>query len=452
MIDGSSPGEQFNPTIGGLVVAWQDNRSGRWDVYAKDLVTNIVTQITHNSSGSNSTIPNVSGRLVAYTTNSSSVCSVVVTNFDTLATTVLNTNTGCVGGQTVDISGTRVTYVTDPTLTGSPHLVVYDLLTGVETRATVSGNQQNPHISGDWVAYEEVSGTGAAAYQSIKLYNIPSKSTFVAVPGTSATNSAFLNDIDGTKVAYTGNASGVNHIYVYEFTATTANSYPTDCTHLNGAVAAYSATFTRTQGQSDDYTASFSAPAGPGLVCVASTQCDDGRVRVNGADLSLESEDDGRWHHHGDRSSPGQALVALTASGNTLSVDLDSESGCSVAVNVYAMNPIGSTRPGDDDCDDENDGDGRGHQGDAHFGGGKCHHHADAQAFPGSNSTNAPSTTSSGAYPGASGWNDRTLRSETSLGCSSGGRGIDAVAMLILLSAVAVFPRRARSAAAPSRR
>jgi beta propeller repeat protein len=456
--------QETNPSVGGTVVAWETNQNGSFDIYAKDLSTGTVKQITSNGGVNNSHTPNVSGRLIAYSTQTSTSCQIFVTNFDTLTTTQLTNTAGC--NQSTDISGNLVTYAANRTgASGTTHVYVYDLTTDTETQATTTGSQQNPHISGNWVAYEDVETSSSGSFSSIMLYYVPTGSVFTAVAGTSPADSAFLNDIDGMNVAYTGNASGSDHIYVYEFTATVSNPDPTDCNHLNGASPLFSATYTRQSGQSDDYYASFSAQPGLGLVCVSGSQCPDANVEVNWSFLFIDTDNGngngngwGGWGGHGHGgSSSAQATTRLWPKDNWVHADLDSPDGCAVTVDVYAMgSPDGGT--GDGDCDD--DGDGDHHHGDHGWGGGgdHCHPHphydmalSGGSSAGGSHDVSATTSVSltaslansSSAYPGAAGWDGRVTRPETGLGCSTAGQGLDAALLLTLLAAVAMLPKRA---------
>ncbi|HEV3139403.1 MAG TPA: hypothetical protein VGY57_02740, partial [Vicinamibacterales bacterium] len=208
---------QVSPSVGGSLVAWMDDRNSTqgnsiWDIYAKDLTTGVEKRLTTNTLGPFSVNPNVSGRLVAYATQSTSSiqstsCQVFVTNFDMLVTTQLTNTTGC--NTSTDISGNRVVYQADRD--GNQDIYVFDLTTNTETRISLPGLQRGPHISGDWVSFEDVSsGTSA-----ILLYHVPTAALFIAV--SSPTSNAFLNDIDGFRVVFTGDATGTHQIYVLEF-------------------------------------------------------------------------------------------------------------------------------------------------------------------------------------------------------------------------------------------
>jgi beta propeller repeat protein len=209
----NTPGAtQMNPGIGGDIVAWRDSRSGGLSIYGKSLSAGTEKRV---SSGSNDDTPNVSNGVVVYSSRGATTCQVFVTNFATGVTTqITNSATGC--NSSTDISGNIVVF--QAARDADQDIYVYNLATARETRVSLPGLQRNPHVSGDWVAFEDV----ATATSAIKLYHVPSGTVFTAVAST--TSNAYLNDIDGTRVAYTGDAAANLDIYLYEFTATVASS------------------------------------------------------------------------------------------------------------------------------------------------------------------------------------------------------------------------------------
>jgi beta propeller repeat protein len=220
------------PGVDGSLVAWQDFASGVGEIVAVDLSAGIPRQLT-NGAGNASSSPNVSGRYVVYSTSFGATCQVFVTNFDTLVTTQLtNSPTGC--NRSTDISGNHVVYESDRA--GDQDIYIYELGTGTETRVGLPGVQQNPHVSGDWVAFEDLTSAGVS---SIRLYHIPSGTLLTAVQANTALESASLNDIDGTRVAYTSAAAGNLDIYVFEFSVNSGQDAP---------VTATGATFDATEG------------------------------------------------------------------------------------------------------------------------------------------------------------------------------------------------------------
>jgi len=214
-----SLGSGLNPSIDGTLVAWFDNSSGNYQIMATDLnVPGAVKQLTNNSGNNNSLAPNVSGRTVVYslgTDSSYAHCQIHVTNFDTLSTRQITASpNGC--NSSPDISGNYVVYQADRVNTPpiNQNIYVYDLAANTETQISLPNFQQNPHVSGDWVSFDDV----ANGISSILLYHIPSGTVLTAVQATTNLQSAFLNDIDGTNVAYTSDASGSDNIYLFRFT------------------------------------------------------------------------------------------------------------------------------------------------------------------------------------------------------------------------------------------
>lgn len=209
-VAGDPGSSQINPAISGSVVAWEDRSSGNAEIFARDLsdLSSSATKRLTNSAATERD-PAVSGSKVAYAYASvaGGSCQIFVTDFVTLATVQLTTAAAC--HRLPGISGNRVVYEADRD--GNQDIFVFDLVTNAETRINLSGVQRNPNISGDWVAFEDVS----AGDSDIKLYHVPSGTLFTAVATAS---NEFLNDIDGRRVAYTSDAAGNLDIYLYEFT------------------------------------------------------------------------------------------------------------------------------------------------------------------------------------------------------------------------------------------
>ncbi len=98
--------DEQNPAIGGTVVAWTDNRSGTFDIWAKDLASGTTKQIT-NTPAANENTPAVNAGRIAYERrNADYTCDILVTDFATLVTRQLTANAGCNG--LPDISGNIV--------------------------------------------------------------------------------------------------------------------------------------------------------------------------------------------------------------------------------------------------------------------------------------------------------------------------------------------------------
>jgi beta propeller repeat protein len=212
-------GYSFSPAIDGSLVAWVDGSTGSTNIYAVDLnVPGAVKQLTQNAANNNSLTPSVSGRNVAYSTGAdphSNVCQVFVTNFDSLTTTQLtNSANGCNG--TVNIDGNYVVYQANRD--GDQDIYVYNMTTLTETRIALPGLQQNAHISGDWVSFEDVASAPTANVSSLRLYQISIGVVYTAVQASTQLQSAFLNDLDGYNLAYTSAAAGNYDIFLFRFT------------------------------------------------------------------------------------------------------------------------------------------------------------------------------------------------------------------------------------------
>ncbi|MGE5892612.1 MAG: TolB family protein, partial [bacterium] len=144
--------DQSNPGISGPIVAWEDYRAGQADIWAMDLSTNEVKQITHTTVRESDPAVNA-GRIAYQQVNTDGTCQIFVTDFDTLVTDQITTQTGCHGNP--DINGDTVVY--DGIRSGERDIFVYNLVTRNETRLALAGVQRNPNVSGDWVAFEDMS-------------------------------------------------------------------------------------------------------------------------------------------------------------------------------------------------------------------------------------------------------------------------------------------------------
>ena len=224
----------FSPAIDGSLVAWVDGA----EIWGLDLSpSGTRKQITNNGATTNQRglAPNVSGRNIAYhvLNTSTAFCDVFVTNFDSGNTMQLtNGASGC--NSVPDIDGNYVVYQSSrnsqpgcspppisPTATNCSQIFVYDLNAKKETAVPTTGLgaiQQNPHISGDWVSFEDVTLSNTANVSSLRLYQISTSTVYTSVQATTQLQSAFLNDIERQNILYTSAAAGNYDIYLFQFT------------------------------------------------------------------------------------------------------------------------------------------------------------------------------------------------------------------------------------------
>lgn len=196
-------------TIDHGLVAWIDRRNGSQEIYACNLTDSEERRITFSAR------PNLrpdvgNGRIVWYQYDSSfSTCDIYCYDWASGTTRqITNTPTGDERlpgsyGNTIVYQGTR---------DGEKDIYVYDLVSSEERRLMLPGDQLNPNISGDFIAFEDLS----SGLYHVSLWHLPTDTVY-DIPA--APSSQFLNNIDGNRVVYTDDRSYQQDIYMYTFTA-----------------------------------------------------------------------------------------------------------------------------------------------------------------------------------------------------------------------------------------
>lgn len=196
----SSPADQINPAVSSQLVAYEDYSSGGSDIckYSRlDSTTACLSKPWDQVS------PAVSGASVVYI-DVAAGSSVVLWNTASGATQTLDAGFAA----SPDIDGTHVVYAYGAP--GGNDVVTYDLASGTRKVLQLAGDQVNPHISGDWISFEDqVTGVSHLA-----LWNYVTGE--VEHPNVSA-NSQSLNDINGHRVVYTDNRNGNLDVFMLEF-------------------------------------------------------------------------------------------------------------------------------------------------------------------------------------------------------------------------------------------
>jgi len=248
----TGPGDQLLPDVSGSRIVYTDTSSGAGDILLYDISTGTTTALTNDSTGQSN--PAVSSRLIAWEEFGVADRHIVVRDV------VLGTTTTMTGG--VDqgfpsASGAKVVYINNDGVTSAVDvydadtLVTSQIYAGPAANATIdgthvaialfnaidgdiavfdtsgvrlatlslAGDQGNPHISGEWVSFEDFS-MGAA---HVGLWHWTTGDVYFPTPLTSRQQ---LNAISGNRMVYTDDRSGDLDIYVYEFTVTSADSTP----------------------------------------------------------------------------------------------------------------------------------------------------------------------------------------------------------------------------------
>jgi TolB protein len=210
--DKENSGRVFNsvdPATDGTIVAWQDNRDGNNEIYAKDLETGEERRITDATDVDSR--PAVSdGRIVWQRCMAGATCDIWSYDWASETTTQI-TNTPSVNEMNPDVNGQNIVYQTN--VNGNSDIAVFNLNTRMEQVPPLEQAQANPHVWAENVAMDDLSG----GLYHITLWNIPSGGIYHLTSGMSG---QYLNSIWDTRVAYTDDRNGDLEIYMFTFTLT----------------------------------------------------------------------------------------------------------------------------------------------------------------------------------------------------------------------------------------
>ncbi len=167
-VDENLSGAQMEPDVSSGVVVWQDNRSGNWDIYMKDVYgTDGPVAVTTNMA--DQTMPSIDGSTVVWQDQRD----------------------------------------------GDWDIYRYDITTGGETSVrNASGNQERPVVSGAWVAWQDDS----AGNWDIYAYNLD---TDELIQVTSHERDQINPAISGTVLTWEDYRHGLGEIYTYDFESRT---------------------------------------------------------------------------------------------------------------------------------------------------------------------------------------------------------------------------------------
>jgi beta propeller repeat protein len=209
------PFNSVDPATDGTIVVWEDSRDGNMEIYAMDLGTHEERRISTNTDVDSR--PAVSdGRIVWQRCQAGGTCDIYLYNWAD-ETMQQITNTPLSNERNPDINGQNIVYQSDRD--GNSDICTYHLDTGTEERLTLAGDQANPHVWGDNVAFDDL--TSGLYYE--KLWNMPSGSVFDLTGGASG---HYLNSIWEDRVVYTDDRNGDLEIFMTGFTLTNPAPVP----------------------------------------------------------------------------------------------------------------------------------------------------------------------------------------------------------------------------------
>ncbi|MBI5547215.1 MAG: hypothetical protein HY901_25315 [Deltaproteobacteria bacterium] len=195
------------PAISQGLVAWSDNRDGNSEIYARDLSTNEERRIT--SSPAYDEFPKVSGRSIVWHRCAvyEEQCDIWFYDWATQTTRQISDHPG--NERYPDIDGNSIVYVLTNS-EGQYEVAFYSLDTGIEKILVMDGDQDGPHVSGEYVAFDTPIGSS----YHVSLWHPSTDDVF---PITSGPGAQYLNDIEGDRIVYSDDRNGNLDVYMYTF-------------------------------------------------------------------------------------------------------------------------------------------------------------------------------------------------------------------------------------------
>jgi beta propeller repeat protein len=225
--DKAAVGHPFNsvdPVVSGSLVVWEDSRDGNMEIYAKNLETGEERRIT-DAPGIDEK-PAVSGTtivwqhvdMIDYNTNDYRYA--VMTYGWSSGTTMAVSGTSPEWIASPDVWGSRIVWQQFNTATNSYDLMMRDMPSGATHVLALPGDQRNPHVSGDFVSFDDFADT-----YRVKLWYLPTDQVFEVGPATSYPYGRYLSDIEMTdatsgRVVYTDDRNSDLDIWSYGFSLT----------------------------------------------------------------------------------------------------------------------------------------------------------------------------------------------------------------------------------------
>lgn len=200
--DENAQGQQLNPDVSGEVLVWQDSRSGRWDIYMKDLGSGAAAQPVAFLEA-DQVDPSVSGDMIVWADKRTG-------NWDIYAYSIsgggeIPVYTGS-GDQTLPVVyGTRVAWQDNSA--GNWNICMRDM-TAVESVCITNHerDQMHPSISDQYIAWEDYRHGQPEIYLYDCSAGFEKRLTFDDVAQT-------LPTVDGLTVAWTSQEAGGKDIY-----------------------------------------------------------------------------------------------------------------------------------------------------------------------------------------------------------------------------------------------
>ncbi len=208
--------DQGHPAVGQDTVFWEDARAGKNDIWFLNLVTNDTGALPEQG-----VRPRASGKRVVYLHGASPEVKLCDTSVSPLSPILIN------GGpaESADIQGNNVAASVDvrsaPQKPQDYDIMVYTVSGQLVAHLAQPGDQIDPHISGHWVAFEDLSlSSGTVKSSRVVLWDYTSNPPVLIAPPAGKSFQT-LSDIDYPRTVYADDRSGNLDVYGYDPTAST---------------------------------------------------------------------------------------------------------------------------------------------------------------------------------------------------------------------------------------
>lgn len=205
-ITNAAGSNSLDPAISGNLVVWTDDRHGDAEIYAMDLSTGVERRITNNPLVDQS--PSVYGQIIVWERADGYAGDIFAYDWVTEETAQVAVEPYA-SERFPDVYGNIVVYQREQGTPVDKDIVAYDIITGDKQVLSLAGDQENAHISGDYVSFND----SASGTPHIALWQLSTGEYFGVTEGSGQ----YLNDIDGDSIVYSDNRAGTLDIWMFNF-------------------------------------------------------------------------------------------------------------------------------------------------------------------------------------------------------------------------------------------
>lgn len=342
--------ERRNSSIGGPLVAFEDRSffTGESEIVVYNLTTNVTSRLTDDFMRDLDPSVTPTGDAVVFQKCQPDGlgCDIYSATQPTPGTFVTGALTGGVGEETnADTNGTIVVY--ESLQEGERDIAYLPIGGGLANRLEIPGEQRNPSVSENLIAFESEAGDGTF---DIFVYDTSSSTLYrvTQTPGAETLNDISVCGPTARLVYATPGVGGDLDVFAFTFNvpepprACVPQSPAEACDAPGNRPLLGSLSLTRTTGAPNSTGFGFTATDDDGLICVTNDRATSGRVGSNGTNFIGPSA----FKHQ--VTLIAREIHNLGAT-NRLDAEIAGERDTGYSVKVYGVDPA---------CDDD-DGDGR---------------------------------------------------------------------------------------------